>query len=208
MLAGTRRPTRARLRNMNFVDLFEFFCSMGSKNAGKSRRKSRSDHHVNLSLTRLRIKGEECFDVDHVIGRTDDMNSLTNKALREMCLRSCWTSEHNNIDVEPIIKRTAIDARSLAEALRDNLDAVSPFITEYDVVIVSGHKLSSKTRTNRANTKDPDPRHVSRDQGQRARASRPIGVERHPIRGAERRRRQAPPCRWQSWPVGTFSSWG
>jgi len=193
---------------MNLVDLFEFFCSMSSKNTGESRRKSRSNHHVNLSLTRLRIKGEECFDIDHVIGRTDDMNSLTNKALREMCLRSCWTSKHNNIDIERIIKRTVINARSLAEALRDILDAVSPFITKYDVVVVGGHKLSSKTRTNRTNTKNPDARHVSRDQGQRALANRQCGAEQHPIRGAERRRRQAPPCRWQLWPVGSFSSWG
>ena len=136
------------------------------------------------------------------------MNSLTNKALSEMCLRSRWTRENHNIDVERIIKRTSVDACALAEALRDHLDAGSPLVTKHDIVVIGGHKLSSKTRTYRANTENSDTRHVSRDQGQRVRASRPNEVERHLIRGAERRRRRAPPCRWQPWPVGSFSSWG
>jgi hypothetical protein len=68
--------------------------------------------------------------------------------------------------------------------------------------------LPSETRANCADTQDSDTSHVSPDRVRRARAIRQSGAEQHLIRGAERRRRRAPPCRWQPWPVGTFSSWG
>ena len=136
------------------------------------------------------------------------MNSLANKTFSKMCLRSRWTREHHDIDIERIIKRTPIDACSLAQALRDHLDAVSPLITKHDIVVIGGHELSRKTRTNRADTKNSNAGHVSRDRVRTVRATRLIEVEPHLIRGAERRRRLAPPCRWQPWPVGSFSSWG
>ena len=181
---------------------------MRGEHARKSWSESRTHHNVDLSLTGLRIKGQQCFHVAQIVRRANDMNSLTNKALGEMCLRSRWTRENHNVDVERIIKRTAVDACALAEALRDHLDAVSPLITKHDIVVIGGHELSRKTRTNRADTKNSNAGHVSQDPGRTVRASHLIGVEQHPIRGAERRRRQAPPCRWQPWPVGSFSSWG
>lgn len=181
---------------------------MRGKHTRQSRSETRTNHNMNVAFTSVLIKRQKRTNIGEVIGCADDMDAPSHKLFSDMRLRARRTSKHDNVDVEWIIERAAIDARSLSETVRNNFDAVSSFVAKNDLVVISRHKLSGKTGTDRANTEDSDTGHVSRDLVRRVRATRPNEAGPHLIRGAERRRRQAPPCRWQPWPVGSSSSWG
>ena len=188
--------------------MFEFFCGMRSEDARKSWGEAGADHYVHIALTRMLIEGQKRPNIGEIVGCTHDMNTPPNKLFRNMCLRSCRTSQHNDVNVERIIECTTIDRCAISETVRNHLNAIATFVAKHNLVVVSRDKLTSETCANRANTQNSDASHISRDPVRRVRANHLIGVEQHPIRGAERRRRQAPPCRWQPWPVGSSSSWG
>ena len=207
MLARACRATGSRFRDVDFVDVFEFFCSMRSEDTRKSWSETGADHYVHIALTRMLIERQKCPNIGEIVGCAHDMNAPPNKLFRDVCLRSCRASQHNDVDVERIIECTAVDRRAISETVRNHLDSIASFVAKHNLV-VSRDKLTSETRANRANTQNSDASHISRDRVRRVRAIHLIGVGQHPIRGAERQRRQAPPCRWQPWPVGTFSSWG
>lgn len=193
---------------MNFVDVFEFFCRMCSEHTRESRRKASTNHHMHVAFTRMLIKRQKSPNIGQIIGGTDNVNSSANKLFSDMGLGSGWAGQHDHIDIEWIVQRSTVDACAITETVCHHLNAIASFVTQHNVVVIGRHELSRETCANRADAKDSDASHVSRDQGPRARATRQSGVEQHPIRGAERRRRRAPPCRWQPWPVGSFSSWG
>lgn len=208
MLPCARWTAGARFCDVDLIDLFEFFCRMRGKHTRQSRCETRTNHNMNVAFTSVLIKRQKRSNVGEVVGCTHHVDAPANKLLSDVGLRARRTSKHDNIDVEWIIKRAAIDARSISETVRNNFDAVSSFVAKDDLVVISRHKLSGKTRTDRSDTEDSDAGHVSRALVRRVRATRPNEAGPHLIRGAERRRRQAPPCRWQPWPVGSSSSWG
>lgn len=193
---------------MDFVDVFEFFCGMGRKNTRKTWGKPCTNHHMHVSFTSVLIERQKRTNIGEVIGGAHHMNALSNKLFGNMSLGSGRAGQHDDIDIKRIIKRTAINGRSFTETVRDHFDSIATFVAEHNLVVISGNKLAGKTRADRANPKNSDTRHVSRDPGRTVRASLRIEAGQHLIRGAERRRRQAPPCRWQPWPVGSSSSWG
>jgi hypothetical protein len=208
MLTRARRTAGSRLRDVNLVDLFEFFCSMRSKHAGESWRKAGTNHHMHIAFARLLIKCQKRSHIGQIIACADDMNAATNKLFSNLCLGSSWTGQHDDIDIERITQGPSVDACAITKTVGNQFNAITSFVTKHHVVIIGGDKLARETRADCANAQDSDTSHVSPDRVRRALANRQCGAEQHPIRGAERRRRQAPPCRWQSWPVGTFSSWG
>jgi len=208
MLARTCRATGSRFRDVYFVNVFEFFCSMRSEHTRESGRKASANHHVHIAFTSMLIKRQKRPNIGEVVGGAHDMNAPPNKLFSNMRLRSCRPRQYNDVHVERIIECTAVDRCPIAKTVRNHFNAVASFVAKNNLVVIGRNKLTSKTRANRANTQNSDASHVSRDQVRRVRAIHLIGVGQHPIRGAERRRRQAPPCRWQPWPVGSFSSWG
>jgi hypothetical protein len=208
MLTRARGTAGARLRDVNLVDLFEFFCSMRSKHTRESGGKASTNHYMYVAFACLLIKRQKRPNIGQIIGCADHMNAATNKLFSNMCLGSSWTGQHDDIDIKRFIQGPSVDACAITKTVCNQFNAITSFVTKHNIVVIGGHKLSSETRADCAYAQDSDTSHVSPDPVRRARATRQSGAEQHPIRGAERRRRQAPPCRWQPWPVGTFSSWG
>jgi hypothetical protein len=208
VLTRARRTAGSRLCDVNFVDVFEFFCGMRSKYTSESWGKAGTNHHMDIAFACLLIKCQKRPYVGQLIACADDMNAATNKLFSNMCLGSSRTGQHDDIDIERIIQGPSIDGCAITKAVCYQFNAITSFVTKHNVVIIGRNKLPSETRADCTNAQDSDASHVSPDRVRRARATRQSGAEQHPIRGAGRRRRRAPPCRWQSWPVGTFSSWG
>jgi hypothetical protein len=207
MLTRARGTAGARLRDVNLVDLFEFFCSMCSKHAGESGGKTGTNDDMHIAFACLLIKRQKRPNIGQIIGCADDMNTATNKLLSNVSLSSSWTGQHDDIDIERIIQCASVDDCAITKTVCNKFNAITSLVTKHNVVVIGRHKLPSETRANCADTQDSDTSHVSPDLVRRARAIRQSGAEQRLIRGAERRRRRAPPCRWQPWPVGTFSSW-
>lgn len=181
---------------------------MRGKHTCQSGSETRTNHNMNIAFASVLIKRQKRTNIGEVISCADDMDAPSNKLFSDRRLRARRTSKHDNVDVEWVIERSAIDDRSISETVRNNFDAVSSFVAKNDLVVICRHKLSGKTSADCADTENSDTGHVSRGPVRTVRATRPNEAGRHLIRGAERRRRQAPPCRWQPWPVGSSSSWG
>lgn len=181
---------------------------MRSKHAGQAGCETRTNDDMHVALASVLIKPQQRTNISEVIGRADNVNALSNKLFSNMRLGPSRTSEHNNINIKRIVERAAVDAGAITKAVGHEFNAVATFIAKHDLIVVGRYKLPSETRANSADSENPDARHVSRGPGRTVHATRQSEEVRHLIRGAERRRRQAPPCRWQPWPVGSFSSWG
>ena len=97
MLTRARRTAGSRLRDVDLVDLFEFFCSMRSKHTREAGGKASTNHYMYVAFASLLIKRQKRPNIGQIIGCADHMNAATNKLFSNMCLGSSWTGQHDNI---------------------------------------------------------------------------------------------------------------